>query len=45
VLDWVSLAQGMGVAASRAETAEEFAAALRRALAEPGPRLIEAVLA
>jgi len=43
-LDWVSLARGMGVPGERAETAEEFAAALARALAEPGPYLVEAVL-
>jgi acetolactate synthase-1/2/3 large subunit len=45
VIDWVSLARGLGVPGSRAETAEEFVAAFSRALAEPGPRLIEAVLA
>jgi acetolactate synthase-1/2/3 large subunit len=44
-LDWVALARGMGVPGSRADTAEDFIAAFRRALAEPGPRLIEAVLA
>jgi acetolactate synthase-1/2/3 large subunit len=44
-LDWVSLARGMGVPGSRAETAGDFVAAFRRALAEPGPHLIEAVLA
>jgi acetolactate synthase I/II/III large subunit len=43
-LDFVSLAAGMGVPASRAATAGEFAAQLDRALAEPGPHLIEAVL-
>ncbi len=42
--DWVLLAKGFGVAAERAETAEGLAAALRRALAEPGPHLIEALL-
>ncbi|HEY1323889.1 MAG TPA: acetolactate synthase large subunit [Streptosporangiaceae bacterium] len=41
-LDFTALAQGMGVPASRAETAPEFAEQLRRALAEPGPHLIEA---
>jgi acetolactate synthase I/II/III large subunit len=45
VLDWVSLARGLGVPGTRAETAEEFIAEFRHALAEPGPRLIEAVLA
>jgi acetolactate synthase-1/2/3 large subunit len=43
-LDFVALASGLGVAASRAETAEDFTAQLDRALAEPGPHLIEAVL-
>jgi len=44
-LDWVALARGQGVPGTRAESAEAFADALRRALAEPGPALIEAVLA
>ncbi|WP_448625139.1 acetolactate synthase large subunit [Geodermatophilus sp. URMC 64] len=43
-LDFVALAQGMGVPATRAETSEELADQLRRALAEPGPHLIDAVL-
>jgi acetolactate synthase-1/2/3 large subunit len=43
-LDFVALATGMGVPATRASTAEEFAAALRRALAEPGPHLIDALV-
>jgi acetolactate synthase-1/2/3 large subunit len=43
-LDFVSLAQGMGVPASRATTAEELADQLRAALAEPGPHLIAAML-
>jgi acetolactate synthase-1/2/3 large subunit len=43
-LDFVALAQGMGVPASRATTAEDFTAQLERALAEPGPHLVEAVL-
>jgi acetolactate synthase I/II/III large subunit len=43
-IDFTALATGMGVPASRARTAAEFAAQLRRALAEPGPHLIEAVL-
>ncbi len=37
-------ATGMGVPATRATTAEELADQLRRALAEPGPHLIQAVL-
>ncbi len=43
-LDWVAMAQGMGVDAARATTAEEFNTALAAALANPGPNLIEAVL-
>jgi len=43
-LDFVALATGMGVPASRATTAEELAEQLRSALAEPGPHLIDAVL-
>ena len=34
----------MGVPAGRATTAEELAAQLEKALAEPGPHLIEAVV-
>jgi acetolactate synthase-1/2/3 large subunit len=44
VLDWVALATGMGVPASRATTSEEFWTQLEGAFREPGPRLIEAVL-
>ena len=43
-LDFVALATGMGVPASRAQTAEELAEQLRWALAEPGPHLIDAML-
>jgi acetolactate synthase I/II/III large subunit len=43
-LDFVALAGGLGVPAGRARTAGEFAAQLRRSLAEPGPYLIEAVI-
>src|SRR3954451_5596183 len=43
-LDFVAIASGMGVPATRATTAEELADQLRRALAEPGPHLIAAVL-
>ena len=43
-LDFTALATGMGVPASRADTAPEFAAQLQRALAEPGPHLIEAAI-
>jgi acetolactate synthase-1/2/3 large subunit len=41
-IDFVKIANGLGVAATRATTAEELAGALRFATAEPGPHLIEA---
>lgn len=44
VIDWVALAQGMGVEAVRAETREAFASAFADAMRTPGPRLIEAVI-
>jgi acetolactate synthase I/II/III large subunit len=43
-LDWVKLANGMGVPAVRVERAEELVKELERALLEDGPRLIEAVI-
>jgi len=43
-LDFVALARSMGMSASRATTADEFVTELRRAFAEPGPHLIEAVV-
>jgi acetolactate synthase-1/2/3 large subunit len=43
-LDFVSLAAGLGVPATRARTAPELAAQLRQALDEPGPHLIEAIV-
>jgi acetolactate synthase-1/2/3 large subunit len=43
-LDFTSIARGFGVDACRAETAEQFNAALERALAGPGPSLIEAMV-
>ncbi|MBU3752261.1 MAG: hypothetical protein FGM52_17765, partial [Mycobacterium sp.] len=43
-MDFVRIAEGMGVPARRAATAEDFADALRWALAEPGPHLIEAAM-
>jgi acetolactate synthase-1/2/3 large subunit len=43
-LDFVALANGMGVPASRARTPTEFGAQLQQALAEPGPHLIEALI-
>lgn len=43
-IDWVRLAGGFGVPASRVETAQALAQELARAVAEPGPHLIEALL-
>jgi acetolactate synthase-1/2/3 large subunit len=43
-LDFVALATGMGVPATRAETAEDLAGQLATALREPGPHLVQAVL-
>jgi len=42
-LDWRDLARGMGVPGTRVDTAEALDAALARAVATPGPHLIEAV--
>src|SRR5437763_1699101 len=43
-LDFVAIARGLGVDAVRPESADDFASAFERALAEPGPHLIEAVV-
>jgi acetolactate synthase I/II/III large subunit len=43
-MDFVKIAEGMGVPARRVSTAEQFADALRAAFAEPGPHLIDAVV-
>ncbi|MFD9888628.1 acetolactate synthase large subunit [Amycolatopsis sp. NPDC059027] len=43
-MDFVKIAEGMGVPATRATTAEELAEQFARALAEPGPHLIDAVV-
>ncbi len=43
-LDFVRMAEGFGVPATRARTAEQLAEQFRRALAEPGPHLIEAMV-
>jgi acetolactate synthase-1/2/3 large subunit len=43
-LDFVGLATGLGVPATRAETAPEFVEQLGRALTTPGPNVIEAVI-
>ncbi|WP_199432410.1 acetolactate synthase large subunit [Qaidamihabitans albus] len=43
-MDFVRIAEGMGVPATRASTAEELAEQFSRALAEPGPHLIDAMV-
>jgi acetolactate synthase I/II/III large subunit len=43
-MDFVKIAEGMGVPARRVGTAEELADALRAAFTEPGPHLIDAVV-
>jgi acetolactate synthase-1/2/3 large subunit len=42
-LDFAALASGMGVPAVRVSTAEDLLTAVERALAEPGPHLVDAV--
>ncbi|HEU5151696.1 MAG TPA: acetolactate synthase large subunit [Iamia sp.] len=44
VTDFCAVAQGFGIPAERATDAEGFTAALERALAVPGPALVEAIL-
>ena len=43
-IDFVALATGLGVPATRATTADELGDELARALAEPGPAVIEAIV-
>ena len=43
-IDWVELARAMGVPGTRADSAASLIHALGRALAEPGPHLIEMML-
>jgi acetolactate synthase I/II/III large subunit len=43
-IDFVALATGMGLQAVRADSAEGFSDALARALATPGPSLVEAMI-
>lgn len=43
-IDFVALAQGMGVSAGRATTAEAFNTLFAEAMAQRGPRLIDAVV-
>ncbi len=44
VLDWVQLAQGQGMRATRVTTMDAFAKALQRGVGEAGPNLIEVML-
>jgi acetolactate synthase I/II/III large subunit len=43
-LDFVALAEGMGVDGTRVDTADDLVRALEHAQAEPGPYLIDAIL-
>jgi acetolactate synthase-1/2/3 large subunit len=43
-IDWVKLAEGMGVGAEAVDTTGKFNSALERALAVRGPRLIAALI-
>jgi acetolactate synthase I/II/III large subunit len=43
-LDFVKLAQGMGLEATRADTADGFTEALERSFETPGPSVIEAMI-
>ena len=43
-IDWVSLAKGLGMKASRASSASEFKSQFRSAMTSTGPCLIEAVV-
>jgi acetolactate synthase I/II/III large subunit len=43
-IDFVELGRGLGVASSRADTAEELIQALADGFADPGPHLIDAVI-
>ena len=43
-LDFVAIGNGFGVPSQRVETSEALVDALRRAIAEPGPHLIEVVI-
>jgi acetolactate synthase-1/2/3 large subunit len=43
-IDWLQIAGGLGIQAERASTAEAFDEAFERAMAQTGPRFIEAAL-
>jgi acetolactate synthase-1/2/3 large subunit len=44
-MDWVALANGMGLRAVSCDTAEAFDAAMAEAMTQKGPRMIVAALA
>ena len=43
-LDWVALAKGCGVPGVRIESVDAFSSEFSRALAEPGPQLLELMI-
>ena len=43
-MNWTKIAEGLGIEASRAETAEDFCAQYASAMKRRGPRLIEAMI-
>ena len=43
-MDFAAIAQGMGVSASRASSAEQFNVQLEHAMANRGPHLIDAII-
>ena len=43
-IDWVRLAEGMGVAAEQVTTVDQFDQAISRGMVTPGPRLIDVLL-
>ena len=43
-MNFVRIAEGLGVPATRAETAEDFTSQLEAALSTPGPSLIDAIV-
>jgi len=43
-IDWVKISEGMGVPAVSVDSGEKLSIEMKRALAEPGPHLIEMVL-
>jgi acetolactate synthase-1/2/3 large subunit len=43
-MDWLSIATGFGMRATRCETADSFDSAFARSMMETGPSFIEAVI-